>query len=383
MVIQRRENDLVLATFGRGFYVLDDYTPLRLATPETLQQEAALFPVKTAREYVQASPLGGRGKGFQGENFYTAENPSYGATFTYYLRDGYRTKTQTRRDAERAAERNNQPLKYPTADELRAEAAEEAPTIQITISDASGKVVRRLTGPVDRGMHRISWDLRGFSPTVPGEGGRGGRGGGPPADEEGGFFGPPSGHFVPAGKYTVAIAKRVDGKTAALATSQTFEVVNEGSAPPADFLEKVSKLQGAVTGALEAANTSKQRLGVIKRALENSSADPKLMDERDALDRRLDALQLTLSGDNVMRRRQENVPPSISQRANSVARETSGLLEPPTKTQQDEYAIAASEFEQLLPKLRTLIEVDLKKFEQKLDAAHVPITPGRFPEWKQ
>ena len=59
------------------------------------------------------------------------------------------------------------------------------------------------------------------------------------------------------------------------------------------------------------------------------------------------------------------------------------MLEPPTKTQQDQYAIAAAEFEQELPKLRALVEVDLKKFEQKLDAAHVPLTPGRFPGFKQ
>ena len=114
MVIQKRESDLVLATFGRGFYVLDDYSPLRTATPETLKEEAVLFPVKNALEYVQASPLGGRGKGFQGENFYTADNPAFGATFTYYLRDGLRTLTQMRRDAEREAERKKQPIHYPT-----------------------------------------------------------------------------------------------------------------------------------------------------------------------------------------------------------------------------------------------------------------------------
>ncbi|HTS78230.1 MAG TPA: hypothetical protein VMG40_18605 [Bryobacteraceae bacterium] len=384
MVIQKREGDLVLATFGRGFYVLDDYSPLRTATPETLGQEAVLFPVKNALEYVQASPIGGRGKGFQGESFYSAENPPFGATFTYYLRDGLRTKAQIRRDEERAAERDNKPIHYPTADELRAETAEEAPSIEITIMDASGKIVRRMNGPVARGIHRASWDLRGFAPVVPGGGGRGGRGGGGGGGEEegGGFFGAPAGHFVPAGKYKVAIAKRVDGKTTQLASAQTFEVINDGAQPPTEFLDKVSRLQSAVSGALEEANAAKQRLTAIRRALDDSAADAKLMDERDALDHRLDALLLQLSGDAALRRRQENVAPSISQRANAVANETRGLLEPPTKSQQDEYAIAAAQFEQLLPKLRALIETDLRKFERELDAAHVPLTPGRFPEWK-
>ena len=384
MVIQKRESDLVLATFGRGFYVLDDYSPLRTATPERLKEESILFPVKIAAEYVQASPLGGRGKAFQGESYFTAENPPFGATFTYYLRDALRTKTQIRREAERDAERNHEAIKYPTGEELRAESQEEAPTIQITITDASGKVVRRLTGPVARGIHRVAWDLRGFSPvvvdTAGGRGGRGGGGGGP-VEEGGGFFNAGGGHFVPAGKYKVAIAKRVDGKTTALGSTQTFDVTTE-VAPPTEFLEKISRLQNALSGAMEAANTAKQRLGIIQRALNDSAADSKLMEERDALDARLDALLITLTGDNALRRRQENVTPSISQRVNGVANETRGLLEPPTKTQQDDYTIAVAEFEQVLPKLRTLVETDLKKFEQKLDAAHVPLTPGRFPEFR-
>ena len=65
--IQKRENDLVVGTFGRGIYILDDYTPLRLLKPEMLRQEAAVFPVKDALMYIQSQPLGGRGKSFQGE----------------------------------------------------------------------------------------------------------------------------------------------------------------------------------------------------------------------------------------------------------------------------------------------------------------------------
>ncbi len=48
MTVQKRENDLVLATFGRGFYVLDDYSALRDITPATLNEEARLFPLRDA-----------------------------------------------------------------------------------------------------------------------------------------------------------------------------------------------------------------------------------------------------------------------------------------------------------------------------------------------
>jgi len=53
IVIQKRENDLVLATFGRGFYVLDDITALRKSSSEAVQQAAATFPVKDALLYIE------------------------------------------------------------------------------------------------------------------------------------------------------------------------------------------------------------------------------------------------------------------------------------------------------------------------------------------
>src|SRR5690606_38939689 len=87
IAIQRRENDLVLATFGRGFYILDDYTPLRTLNEEVLAKESHLFPVKDALMYVESVPLGLAGKSFQGDNFYMAPNPPIGATFTYYLKE--------------------------------------------------------------------------------------------------------------------------------------------------------------------------------------------------------------------------------------------------------------------------------------------------------
>ena len=122
MVIQAREGDLVIATFGRGFYVLDDITPLRQMKAESTEQAAALFPVKDALLYVERHPLGEPKKGFQGDAFYTAENPPYGAVFTAYLKEKIKTKKEKRQDAEKEAAKKNQTLPYPTNDELRAEA---------------------------------------------------------------------------------------------------------------------------------------------------------------------------------------------------------------------------------------------------------------------
>ncbi len=102
------------ATFGRGIYILDNYTPLRLIKPETLRQEAAVFPVKDALMYIQSQPLGGRGKSFQGERFYTADNPPFGATVTWYLKDAIKTRKEKRQEREREADRRGAPVGWPT-----------------------------------------------------------------------------------------------------------------------------------------------------------------------------------------------------------------------------------------------------------------------------
>ena len=75
IAIQKRENDLVLASFGRGFYVLDNYTPLRELTKENLDKAAHIFTIKTALEYIESSPLGLTGTGSQGASHYAAPNP--------------------------------------------------------------------------------------------------------------------------------------------------------------------------------------------------------------------------------------------------------------------------------------------------------------------
>ncbi|HEV3202972.1 MAG TPA: hypothetical protein VGY77_01255, partial [Gemmataceae bacterium] len=159
LAIQKQGNDLVVGTFGRGIYILDDYTPLRQYPPELTAGECLLFPVKTALLYIPTRQYGLRGKGFQGDGFYAADNPPFGATFTYYLKETIKTRKQQRRDAEKEAAKKNANAPYPNPDQLRAEADEEAPVILVNVADSSGHVIRTLTGPVTKGFHRASWDL--------------------------------------------------------------------------------------------------------------------------------------------------------------------------------------------------------------------------------
>src|SRR5262249_40961247 len=167
IAIQKRENDLVLATFGRGFYVLDDYTPLRQITPEVLAKESVLFPVKNALMYIETRQYGLSGKAFQGAAFYTADNPPFGAVFTYYLKEGLKTRKEKRQEAEKEAAKKGEKVPYPSKEELRAEAEEEPPAVLITVSDDSGTGVRALTGPVKEGFQRVAGDLREPQASLP------------------------------------------------------------------------------------------------------------------------------------------------------------------------------------------------------------------------
>src|SRR5262249_45813736 len=203
LAIQKRENDLVVGTFGRSIYILDDYNPLRSIKPDVLAQDATLFPVKDSMLYIQSQPLGGRGKGFQGESFFTADNPPFGAVFTFYLKEAYKTQKQRRQEAEKEAERKGIVLAYPTNAQLSAEEEEEAPSLVLTVSDSSGRVVRKLVAPNTPGVNRVAWDLRLPAYTPPPQRA--------PSAEEQVFFEPPSGPMVMPGKYIVALSKRVKG----------------------------------------------------------------------------------------------------------------------------------------------------------------------------
>ena len=383
LAIQKRENDLVVGTFGRSIYILDNYTPLRVLKPETLTQEATLFPVKDAMMYIQSQPLGGRGKSFQGEAFFTADNPAFGTTFTYYLKEAPKTKKQKRQDAEKEAERKGTPLPYPALADLSAEEEEEAPGIILTIADSTGRVVRRLNAPSSPGINRVSWDLRYPAPTLAPP---------RPADgEEDPFAEPPGGPLVIPGRYSVTLAKRVNGVTSRLSAPQDFAVFVEGQAAMSspdraalvDFQQKVARLQRAVSGTVETANQLKTRLGQIKRALhETPAAEPKLSDDAASIEKRTNEILRALRGDSALRQRQEILPPSIVERVGTIVSDQRMSTSAPTQTQKDHYTAAAQEFEQVLSQLRPLIEGDLAKLEKAMEAAGAPWTPGRIPEWK-
>ena len=366
IAIQKQMDDLIVGTFGRGIYILDEYAFLRDASAATLAKDAALFAARDTRLYVQAGPYGGRGKGSQGEAFFAASNPPYGATFTYYLKTPLRTRAERRRELEKTS-----PVAYPGAEELRAEAAEEAPAVVLTVTDAQGKVVRRLIGPATAGLHRVTWDLHEPAPVLSK----------PPApDVEEDEDDRPAGPAVRPGKYQVALARRVDGVLTALPGAVPFEITASGGdrSDLVTFQEQVTRLQRAVAGALDAANTAKANLAAMKQALyETPGAPTSLINTATALEKRDDELLRQLRGDSVLRAHDENTLPSISERVANIVDSQRRSTSAPTRTQIQDFEIARTAFAAVLQQLKRLTEDDVKKLEQALEEAGAPYTPGR------
>jgi photosystem II stability/assembly factor-like uncharacterized protein len=383
LAVQRHMDDLVVGTFGRGIYVLDDYGPLRSLSPEALERDSLLLPVKPALMYIRARPFGLRAKAFLGASFYTADNPAFGATFSYYLKEEVKTRKKRRQDEEKKAT-EKKGATFPSKDQLRAEDEEEAPTMLLTVRDAAGTVVRTITGPVTAGIHRVSWDLREPAAELPRPRPR-------EADEDV-FVEEPGGPLVMPGRYKVSLARRVDGVVTPLGEPQEFEVVVPAAVArdPAEvaalhtFQDEVARLQRAVAGTLRVAGQLQDRLSEIKRAVDQTPGlDPKWHAQVRALEKRYRDIQRVLRGDETLRRRNENTPPSVAERVETIVDGLRFWLSKPTMTQRENYVLASREFGQELAKLRTLMDVDLKDLEKALDAAGAPWTPGRLPEWKE
>lgn len=379
LAIQRRECDLVLATFGRGFYVVDDYSILRKFKAETLDQPATIFPIRPALSYVERSRLGGTyGRGWSGTDYYAAKNPAFGATVTYYLKDKPKSRKEQRKDAEKKED-----WKYPALEQFQAEDRELPPSIVLTIRDADGAVVRRLEVPREKGMHRVAWNLRYPEPG--------------PASLSRGELAPwdleTSGTLAPPGKYTAQLSTIIDGVAADLTPQEPFEVTDLNLATGAatgekrrekfEFERRLADLQRAVQGSGRVLDEAQNRLTLLRKAAADTPGlASDVFKDLEALRTRLVDLQIALRGDSTYDRRVVPEKPSIAGRVGSSLGGQLGNTQPPTATSREQYQLAAEEFEAILPRIRQF-DQDLTAIESRLEAAGSPWTPGRIPEWKR
>jgi photosystem II stability/assembly factor-like uncharacterized protein len=373
--LHRRETDLVGASFGRGIYILDDYTPLR-GLGQAVGQEARLFPVRDAWWYVPYTPGQAAGDPGMGSDHFTAPNPPPGALLTFYLREAPTTEKERRQAAEKPLAEAGKDVAVPGFDTLRAEAAEQAPKVLIRIADAKGSPVRILDVPAKAGLHRVNWDLRGPAPDPIDLRPAGFR---PPWDA------PPIGPLVAPGRYSAALVIVSAAGVRSLGAPQTFEVEAVPTAPEGTdfaaaiaFQQQTAELSRRVGGASAEVARVRDRLRHMRAALvQTPRADPALFSRLDAADRSVADLGLRLSGDTARQRLSEPASPAIAARVRQVISGHWDTRMNPTTTQRRDLEIASTALTTLLRDLAALIDGDIARLEEALEKAGAPWTPGR------
>ncbi|NRB48934.1 MAG: glycosyl hydrolase [Saprospiraceae bacterium] len=367
LAIQKRENDLVGASFGRGFFVLDDYSPLREISMPQLKEEATLFATRKAWWYRPRSVVG-----TQGASFYTAPNPDFGAVFTYYLSEGYTTKKAERMKAERKLAKGDKDVPFPGWDALQDEMQQSAPKIWLTVKDASGAVVNRIKGPARKGIHRVAWDLRYSSQ------------GGVRLNSRGGGFGG-GGFMASPGTYTVSLAKEIDGVITPLSEPKSFEVVplRKGALPgasPAEltaFRGEMEKLQGALSATSYLLDNSMKKVNAMQLALERSRTESaSLTQQLHDLKGQLYDMQELMNGNAAKNEIGERNAPTIRSRMFVGFRGMSTTYGP-TPTHKESVKIAMSELDKMNADLEEISGVKIPALEEELAKTGAPWIEGQ------
>ena len=372
VTIQRREEDLVGATFGRGFFILDDYTPLRDVDPVALEDnEALLWPGRDALWYLPRWGMAQSPGGDFGHGHFRAENPPFGAVFTYYLRDDLQTLAEARKETEKPKVEAGEDTPFPGFDTIDAELTEVAPEVLLVVRDADGDVVRRISGPTAKGMHRVAWDLRGPSPfPVTGPVGE---------DDDG------SGYLAAPGTYSVELVKRVRGVTTVLAEAQTFDVVKlrDGALESAGmenltaYWDRLSTLQRSAYAAGSALNDLEDQIALLKAALARTETAPAALDDQwRALKTELDAIEATMGPGPAREQMGLDGPPTLYTWLGAAGSAASRNTYGPTQTQLQALGHAEEAFTPLRARIEALRTEAIPAFEQALIEAGGPWTSG-------
>lgn len=370
MEIQARENDLVIASFGRGFYVLDDFSPIR-SMADTSDKEAHIFPIKDAIIFNTTNPLGTRGKASQGESFFTTPNPAVGATFTYYLNTTPQTLAKKRSAAEKKLIKEGGSVTYPSLESLKEEDYETDPFLMFEIRDAQGAVVSRFKETkAKKGVNRAVWDFR-LEATSPVE----------LKEDDGGRYGSPdNGMLALPGTYSVTIYRFQNGELTKLTEAQTFEInrlydqqISKANKDElTSFVGKVDALRKDARSASMEINELKTQLKFMTAAvLKTPGADANWMADIDALQKQLYDLQARLSGDRTRSKREFESYPGINSRIETIVYNLKSHTEAPTQSEVRSLDVAKEELMEVSTRLDSL-KSEIAQLSKKLDDAGAP-----------
>lgn len=365
ITIQRRENDLVAASFGRGFFILDDISPLRKLTPELLEKEAFLFDVKDTwlfqSKSVTVSP---------GASEYRAENPSYGATFTYYLAEDIQSLQQERKDKEKELDKTNADVPFPGWEAVEKERDENDPFLMFTIFDADGNIVNHLEAPAKKGIRRVAWDLRFASKSA--------------MDPDAGASDlqvSTNGYRVPQGKYSVAMYAVQNGGVKKLSEPVSFNVkpLYEGVLDPVPletreaFRKALNETLFTYSTVRKQLNDAEKQVQVMKNAcfrLDNDA--PALLEQVYKAEEAVKELDVRMNGLNTKDEVGEKQAPTPATRL-STAQSGLSTSYGPTPMHRESLALAEEELQSLKTDLGKVTQEMLPELEKALRDAGAPI----------
>ncbi|MEP0176924.1 MAG: glycosyl hydrolase [Paraglaciecola sp.] len=361
--IQRRENDLVAGTFGRGIYILDDYAPLRELTEKSMQQDALLFapsrPVKWFKLDTNHSDS-------DGDDRYVAENPAHGATLTYFLKDSLLTAKETRQKAEKKLVEDKKYPKYPSWEAIEAENQEPKPAVYIEIRDEAGDVINRVAGGTKKGLHRITWDMKYANTTSTAKKGR-----------------RSNGLMALPGTYSATLFKREGATITQLAepVNFTLESIYEGALKGASA-DDITAYGNAVTQVQKRAMSSttvlekmKETLALLRIAIDRTPSDVSQLEADFAgIQSELNDINKAFSGLE-SRDRKGIKPANILSRlryASSALNSSYG----PTQQHKDQLGYAEDELNQVSARIKTLHETTVPALQQAVVNEGGPWTAG-------
>nr|HPN37923.1 YCF48-related protein [Melioribacteraceae bacterium] len=375
--IQKRENDLVIATFGRGFYVLDNYSPLRYVNKQLLDKEADILPIKDALMFVKSYSGGSFGT-----TYYMAPNPDFGAVFTYYIKDVPKTLKQERKETEKKLFKESKPIPQPSDSLLFLEKEEIAPYLIFTVYDESGNEIRKINSAASKGINRLVWDLtyQSLSPVDKVEKYD------PIAKQRGSFL-------VMPGKYKVGLSMVTRNGIKKMVEPVEFNTValRNTTLPANDrkelvnFQNKSYELARQIWGANKFIGELNGKLTVIRQVLSVTAlADQNLIKKAGDLHLELKEISKKFERQSDSPSTEEN-PPSpvtINERLSTLIythwRSTSNI----TNNEKNAFNILSEEFPPLYKRLVQINEKDIKELEIELEKIKAPYTPGRVLEVK-
>ena len=338
IAIQQREDDLVLATFGRGFYVLDDYSPLREIKNDIKKNEAIVLPIKPVVLYHEASPLGYGGAGFLGAGYYMADNPKVGATFTYWVKNAPKTLKEQREELEK----KNSASVYPSKEAIRAEAEEAKPHLSLVIRSGDGKVVRILQAKYVNGLKRSTWDGKLARSASPDKGS----------------------YLAPAGNYSLQLVGVHGTKIDTLTKPLGFTVAHlsnlslpaEKSADLVLLQSQLDALQQRMDLVSRQMDEVETRLDRIEKQVDYGVNSPaNLRGEVAKVRTEWRSLGLILDGDELIASKEFETMPGLRDRLGSALWGAFSMRSDPTQSMKDQRRVVAEQLTELEKQLLNLL----------------------------